>query len=171
MEDDGREICLRYISKGECDRSCTRSHAPLRGHTRELVIRFIWGSREAINKKREFDGIGSQASCRRTWDRGNYQNSETQNGTRIGGGRGGGRYGQNGGGGGGRGGNSSNTNPPPTKTDRKLRAAVRTDAKEVGQRRWDDGLGVWENICEVSHRRPQEKVGSDIGAHRPSSPT
>ena len=30
MGDDGREIYLRYISKGECDRSCTRSHAPLR---------------------------------------------------------------------------------------------------------------------------------------------
>ena len=29
MGADGREICLRYISKGECDRSCTRSHAPL----------------------------------------------------------------------------------------------------------------------------------------------
>ena len=47
MGADGREICLRYISKGECDRSCTCSHAPLRGHTRELVIRFIRGSREA----------------------------------------------------------------------------------------------------------------------------
>ena len=29
MGADGREICLCYISKGECDRSCTRSHAPL----------------------------------------------------------------------------------------------------------------------------------------------
>ena len=29
MGANGREICLRYISKGECDRSCTRSHAPL----------------------------------------------------------------------------------------------------------------------------------------------
>ena len=27
------------------------------------------------------------------------------------------------------------------------------------------------NILEVSHRRPQEKVGSATGAHRPSSPT
>ena len=41
---DGRDICLRYISKGECDRSCTHSYAPLRGKTRELVIRFNWGS-------------------------------------------------------------------------------------------------------------------------------
>ena len=59
---DGREICLRYISKGECDRSCTCYYAPLRGHTRELVIRFIRGSREAMNKKRQFDGAGAQAS-------------------------------------------------------------------------------------------------------------
>ena len=29
MGSDGREICLFYISKGECDRSCTLSHAPL----------------------------------------------------------------------------------------------------------------------------------------------
>ena len=31
--------------------------------------------------------------------------------------------------------------PPPTDTDRKLGAADRTDAKEVGWRRRDDGLG------------------------------
>ena len=42
---DGRDICLQYISKVECNRSCTRSHVPLRGHMRELVIWFIWGSR------------------------------------------------------------------------------------------------------------------------------
>ena len=30
---DGREICLCFISKGNCNRSCMRSHAPLRGHT------------------------------------------------------------------------------------------------------------------------------------------
>ena len=29
MGADGRDICLRYISKVECDRSCTRYHAPL----------------------------------------------------------------------------------------------------------------------------------------------
>ena len=29
MGADVRDICLRYISKGECDRSYTRSHAPL----------------------------------------------------------------------------------------------------------------------------------------------
>ena len=42
---DGREICLRFSSKGDCNRSCTHSHAPLRGHTRELVICFIRGGR------------------------------------------------------------------------------------------------------------------------------
>ena len=122
-----REICLRYISKVDYDRSCTRSHAPLRGHTRELVIRFIRGSREAMNKKRKFDGVGDQSSHGGSWDR---------NSSRFGGrhgGRGGGRDSQNGGGRGGRGGNGPTTNPP-IKTDRKI-GAVRTDRKEVGQRR------------------------------------
>ena len=32
------------------------------------------------------------------------------------------------------------TPTPPTKTDRKLRAADRTDAKEVSHNIWDDGL-------------------------------
>ena len=60
---DGREICLRFSSKGECNRSCKRSHAPLRRHTRELLIRFIRGSREVMNKnKRKFDGVGEQES-------------------------------------------------------------------------------------------------------------
>ena len=55
---DGREISLRFSSKVECNRSCTRSHAPLRGHTRELVIRFIQGSRESMNKhKQKCDGV------------------------------------------------------------------------------------------------------------------
>ena len=67
---DGRDVCLRYILKIECNRSCTRSHAPLHGHTRELVIRIIQGSREAMNKKRKFDGVGAQASHRGTWNRG-----------------------------------------------------------------------------------------------------
>ena len=58
------------------------------------------------------------------------------------------------------------TPTPPTKTDRKLGATDRTDAKEVGQRRQNDELGGWGNICEVSHRRPQEKVGPAIRAHR-----
>ena len=49
------------------------------------------------------------------------------------------------------------TPPPPTNTDRKLGAADRTVAKEVGRRRRKDGLGGWGNISEVSHRCPQEK--------------
>ena len=49
------------------------------------------------------------------------------------------------------------TPTPPTKTDRKLGAADRTDAKEVGRCRRNDGLGGWGNIREVSHQRPQEK--------------
>ena len=62
---DGREICLRYISKGECNRSCTRSLAPLRGHTRGLVIQFIWGSREGMNKnKPKFDCVGEHTSSK-----------------------------------------------------------------------------------------------------------
>ena len=31
--EDGREICLCFRSKGDCNRSFTRSHVPLRGHT------------------------------------------------------------------------------------------------------------------------------------------
>ena len=55
---DGRDICLWFISKGECNRSCTRSHAPLHRHRRELVIRFFKGSIEAMNKNnRKFDGV------------------------------------------------------------------------------------------------------------------
>ena len=89
-----------------------------------------------MNKKRNFDGVGAQESQGGTWDRGDYRNLETQNGTRLGGGRGGrgdGRDGKNGGCGGGRGGNGSITNPP-TKRDRKIGAEVRTDGKEVGAR-------------------------------------
>ena len=32
---DGREICLCFLSKGDCVRSCTRSHAPVQGHNQE----------------------------------------------------------------------------------------------------------------------------------------
>ena len=49
------------------------------------------------------------------------------------------------------------TPTPPTKTYRKLGAADRPVAKEVGRRRQNDGLGGWRNIREVSHRRTQEK--------------
>ena len=50
------------------------------------------------------------------------------------------------------------TPTPPTKTDRKLGAADRKVAKEVGWRRRNDGLGGWGNINQVSHRRHQEKM-------------
>ena len=165
MGADGREICLRYISEVKCDRSCTRSHAPLQEHSRELVIRFIQGSQETINKNRNFEGVGAQASHEGTWDRGRYQNSDTHNGIRfcVGrGGCGGGRDGQNGRGGGGHGGNCSTTNPP-TKTDRKLGAAVRTDRKEVVMRRQDDGLMGMRNSVRPAVRCPQEKLGPAIG--------
>ena len=46
---------------------------------------------------------------------------------------------------------------PPTKTVRKLGAADRPVAKEVGWSRKSDGLGGWGNIREVSNWRPQEK--------------
>ena len=59
------------------------------------------------------------------------------------------------------------TPTPPTNTDRKLRETDRTVVKEVGRRRRNDGLGGWGNIPEVSHRCPQEKVGSEIVDHRP----
>ena len=92
------------------------------------MIKFIRGSREAMNKKIKFDGVGDQSSHGGSWDR---------NGSRFGGGRGGrggGKDSQNGGGRGGCGGNGPATNPPPTKTDRKIET-VRTDRTEVGRRR------------------------------------
>ena len=41
FETDGREICLHLLSKGDCVRSCTRLHAPVRGHNQHLVIRYV----------------------------------------------------------------------------------------------------------------------------------
>ena len=130
----------------------------------ELVIRFIRGSREAMNKKRNFDGVGTQASHGGTWDMGGYRNSEAQNGSRFGGRCGSGRDRQNGGGGGGRGGNGPTTTPPPpTKTDRNLGLAVRTEGKEVGWRRRDDGLMGMGSSVRPAVRRPQENLGPAIG--------
>ena len=62
LAEDGSDICLRFSSKGDCVRSCKRSHAPLRGHNRNLVIRYIRGAREAMNQfhKRKYDGGGEQ---------------------------------------------------------------------------------------------------------------
>ena len=49
------------------------------------------------------------------------------------------------------------TTTPHTKMGRKLGAADRPVAKEVGRRRQNNGLGGWVNIHEVSHQNPQEK--------------
>ena len=120
---DGREICLRFISKGYCVRSCTRSHTPVQVHNRDLVIRYIRVAREAMNQsqKRKFDGSEDQGSQGGHWDSSGghgQRNSEGQhhgNSARLGGGRGGhlgGRDGNNSGGGGVQGGHGSNINPP-----------------------------------------------------------
>ena len=55
---DGRKICLRFYSKGDCVRSCTRSHALVRGQDREAVLRYIRICRDAMDpsKKRKFNG-------------------------------------------------------------------------------------------------------------------
>ena len=55
---DGREICLLFLSKRDCIRSCTRSHVPVRGHNCDLVIQYIRVAREAMNQyqRRKFDG-------------------------------------------------------------------------------------------------------------------
>ena len=121
---DGREIYLHFLSKGDCFISCTLSHAPIQGHNRDLVIRYIKVAREAMDpsRKRKFDGGGDQVSNGGYWDRSGghgQRKSEVQNnrnGAIFGGGRGGhsgGRDGNNGGGGGARGGHGSNTTPPP----------------------------------------------------------
>ena len=54
------------------------------------------------------------------------------------------------------------TPTPPTKTDRKPGAVVRTDAEEVGWRRRDDGLMGTGTSVGPAIRRPQEKVGPAI---------
>ena len=85
---DVRDICLRFSSKGDCNRSCTRSHVPLRGHNRELMIRYIRGAREAMNKlnNRKFDGVGDQRAHGGHWDRGinhGNWNTKAENGARF----------------------------------------------------------------------------------------
>ena len=52
---------------------------------------------------------------------------------------------------------------PPTKTDRKLGAAVRTDRKEVGRRRQDGGLMEMVSSVRPAVRRPQENLVPSIG--------
>ena len=137
----GREICLRFISKGDCVRSYTRSYAPMQGHNRDLVIQYSRVSREAMDPswKRKFDSGGDRGSYRGHWDniRGHGQrNSEGQhhgNGARFvdgQGGRSGGRDRNNGVGGGSRGGHGSNTNSPH-QGGQKIRVS--------GQNFWEGG--------------------------------
>ena len=99
------------------------------------------------SRKKNCIGVGDRVSHRGHWDRSggnNTRDSEGQNhrnGAGLGGGQGShfsGRDGNNCGDIGARGGNGNNTNPPPTKTSRKLGAAVKTSGKEVGQRRGND---------------------------------
>ena len=55
---DGRDICLRFLSKGDCIRSCTHSHAPVQVHNREVLIRYISIGRDVmdLSKERKFNG-------------------------------------------------------------------------------------------------------------------
>ena len=55
----------------------------------------------------------------------------------------------------------------PTKTYRKLGAAVRTDGKDVGQRRRDNGLMGMGTSVRTAVRCPQEKVG--LAMRRPQT--
>ena len=68
---EGREICLRFLSKGDYIRSCTLSHAPVRGHNQDSVIRYIRVAREVMDpsRKRNFYGGGDQGSHMGHWDR------------------------------------------------------------------------------------------------------
>ena len=45
----------------------------------------------------------------------------------------------------------------------ELGAAVRTDGKEIGQRRWDDRLMGMGTSVRPAVRRPQKKLGPAIG--------
>ena len=108
LVEDGREICLHFISKEDCVRSCTCFHAPLRGHHQDLVIHYIRGPRELMNQfnKRKYDGDGYQGSHGGHWDRGgnhghcNLKAQHNSNGAIFGGGLSEGRDGNNGRGGG-----------------------------------------------------------------------
>ena len=57
---DGREICLHFLSKEDCIRSCARSHAPVRGHNMEAMMRYIMVSRDVMepSRKRKFNSGG-----------------------------------------------------------------------------------------------------------------
>ena len=57
---DGREIFLRFLSKGYFVRSCMRSHAHVQGHNKEAVIRYIRIDRDVMDPSRnsKFNGGG-----------------------------------------------------------------------------------------------------------------
>ena len=54
------------------------------------------------------------------------------------------------------------TPTPPNKTDIKIGAAVRADAKGVGRSRQDDKFMGMGTCVRPAVRRPQEKVGPAI---------
>ena len=68
---DGREICLLFLSKGYCIRSYTLSHVHVRGHNRDLVIRYIRFAREVMypSRKRKFYDGENQGYHGGNWDR------------------------------------------------------------------------------------------------------
>ena len=106
---DGREICLHFRSKGDCIRSCTSSHAPLRVHTREAVIRYIRVDSDFMDPSRNinFNGGGDWGShgghCERSGGNGTINSEEQNRGNGVGfsvgrSGHSGGKDGNNGGG-------------------------------------------------------------------------
>ena len=132
LAEDGREICLRCLSKVGCIMSYTRSHEPVQGQNRGAVICFTRIGRDVMDssRKRKFNGGRDRGSHWGHWERSgvngtrNLEGQNHRNGTGLGCRRGGhssrrqDRNNSGGGGGGARGGNGNNTNPsPPTRTD------------------------------------------------------
>ena len=82
---DVREICLRFHLKGGCVRSCTRSHAPVRGQSGDNILRCIGIFRVDLDpsKKMKFNRGWDWGSCGGHWERdggnGTRQNSGRQN--------------------------------------------------------------------------------------------
>ena len=76
----GRETCLCLHSKGDCVRSCSRSHALVQGQSQENMLRYIGICRVALDpsKKRNFNVGGDRGSYGGHWER-NGGNSTMQN--------------------------------------------------------------------------------------------
>ena len=133
LSEDGGEICLRFLSKGDCIRSCTRSYAPVRGQNSEAVLRYTRIGRDVMDplRKMKFNGGEDRGSHGGHWERSggdgtrNSEEKNHKNGAGFSGGQGGhsgGRQdGNNSGGGGARGGNGNNTTAPPGRTDNTRR--------------------------------------------------